>query len=149
MILDTLANATRYVHLHPLFAVALDQLRRADLSALAAGKHNLDGDRLFLLIDKKDGRGREAAALEAHRRYIDIQFSISGDEEIGWKTLAECSASEPYSSERDIEFFSDAPETWMALSPGKFAIFFPEDAHAPLAGVGPLHKAVLKIAVEA
>jgi YhcH/YjgK/YiaL family protein len=147
MILDTLANAARYVDLHPGFAAAFEQLRRTDLSTLNAGKYPIDGDRLILLIDQPEGRGRDGARLEAHRRYIDIQYSISGHEVIGWKSLAECSTSDPYADERDIEFFSDTPETWLALSPGKFTIFFPDDAHAPLAGVGPLHKAVLKIAV--
>lgn len=147
MILDTLANADRYAALHPLFAAAFAQLRRADLPALAEGKHEIDGDRLYLLIDRPDGRGREAAKLEAHRRYIDIQFCIAGDEVIGWKALHECSTSTPYSNENDFELFSDTPESWLQLSPGKFTIFFPEDAHAPLAGTGPLHKAVLKVAV--
>ena len=44
-------------------------------------------------------------------------------------------------------FFADQPLAWAALPPGKFMIFFPEDAHAPLAGSGDLHKAVMKFAI--
>ena len=36
----------------------------------------------------------------------------------------------------------------LAVSSGAFAIFYPEDAHAPLATSGPIHKAVVKVAVD-
>lgn len=148
MILDTLAHAERYFSLHPNFAAAFQQLHRTDLASLAPGKHSIDGDQLFLIIDQQDGRGRAGARLEAHRKFIDIQFTISGQEEIGWKPLADCQHSTaPYSSEQDVELFNDVPDTWALLPDKHFVILFPQDAHAPLAGSGPLHKAVLKVAV--
>jgi YhcH/YjgK/YiaL family protein len=55
---------------------------------------------------------------------------------------------ETYSAERDIEFYSEQSTTWVDLRRGDFAIFFPTDAHAPLAGSGPLRKAIAKVAVE-
>ncbi len=45
-------------------------------------------------------------------------------------------------------FFADRPETWFAVKPGSFAIFYPQDAHAPLAGTGETRKAVMKVAVD-
>ena len=44
--------------------------------------------------------------------------------------------------------FGDKPDLWFSLPPGSFAIFFPSDAHAPLAGAGKTMKAVVKIAVK-
>ncbi len=87
--------------------------------------------------------------MEVHRRYVDVQLCLIGDEQIGWRPLAQCAAPQgPFDCERDIQFFNDRPETWLALRPGLFAIFFPDDAHAPLAGEGEVRKAVFKLAVD-
>jgi biofilm protein TabA len=157
MILDTLATADRYANLHPSFARAFAYLREANwtqlLSAVQAAeppstRHSIDGDRMYVSIDCLEGRGREGARLEAHRRYIDIQFTIDGDEEIGWKPLADCAlTSIAYDQAKDVMFFRDRPDSWLSLPAGRFAIFFPDDAHAPLAGRGTLKKAIVKIAV--
>ena len=148
MIVDTLDNCARYLHLHPMFDAAFEFLRTADLAGAAAGRRELQGARLAVSIDHVSGIGRDRARLESHRRYIDIQVAFRGVDEIGWRPLAEChSIAEPYDSVRDIAFWSDPPDSWILLPPGRFAIFFPEDAHAPLAGNGAVRKAVMKIAV--
>ena len=143
MILDNLDESHRYVSLHPLFADAFAYLARADLRAMPAGRHDVDG-RMYVKIDDVEGRGREGARLEAHREYIDIQFTISGDEEIGWKALAGCGPA-PFDTAADVGFFDDRAESWFAVRPGQFTIFFPGDAHAPLAGHGPVKKAIVKV----
>jgi biofilm protein TabA len=153
MVLDTLARCDRYASLHPAFVRAFEFLTHADWAELvsecaSAEGHDLDGDRLYVSIDRTDGRGREGARLEAHRRYIDIQLTIEGHEEIGWKPLADCTQpAGAFDATKDIGFFSDRPESWLLLPAGHFAIFFPDDAHAPLAGRGSLQKAIVKIAV--
>ena len=153
MILDKLTSADRYITLHPSFARAFAYLRECDWAqALPLERHNtrhsIDGDRVYVSIDRGQGRGREGARLEAHRRYLDIQFTIEGQEEIGWKALADCATtSDAYDDARDIVFFSDRPDSWVSLPAGHFAIFFPDDTHAPLAGRGTLTKAIVKIAL--
>lgn len=148
MILDDLKGAARYYHLHPDFREAFEFLSRGDLASLATGKIELQGERLFALINRDPGRGHEGARLEAHRKYIDIQFLVDGSEEIGWRPTAECrQLTEPYVEPRDIMFFGDAPHTWIQLPVGKYMIFYPEDAHAPLAARGDNVKAVIKVAV--
>ena len=148
MILDTLAQRDRYLHLHPAFGRAFEFVAGRDLGALAPGRHVVDGDRVYVSIDHKEGRGRAGARLESHRRYIDIQLTIEGDEEIGWRPLANCvRPTAPFDEVGDIRFYDDQPETWVAVPRGLFAIFFPDDAHAPLAGAGLLKKAIVKIAV--
>jgi biofilm protein TabA len=147
MIVDALPQYHRYVHLHPLFARAFEFLMRSDLARLATGRHAVDGDQLYVSIDHKEGRGRDDARLEAHRTYIDIQYTIDGAEEIGWLPFGDCrEPAAPFDASRDIGFFDDRPDTWMAVPPGRFAIFFPDDAHAPLAGRGLLKKAIAKVA---
>jgi YhcH/YjgK/YiaL family protein len=153
MILDTLGGADRYAALHPRFARAFAFLVSTDLESLPTGRNEIDGstdDDMFVIIDRKDGRGHERARLEAHRRYIDIQLTLRGDEEIGWTPLAACTLpAGPFDEAKDIVFFEDAPLSWIAVPRGSIAIFFPEDAHAPLGGRGELTKAIVKIAVGA
>jgi len=149
MILDDLARAARYLRLHEGFRVGFDFLSRPDLLQLDGGRHEIDGDRVFALINRDPGRGHAGARLEAHRKYIDIQYLVDGSEEIGWRPTAECkSLTDPYVEARDIMFFGDSPQTWIVLPVGKFMILYPEDAHAPLAATGDNVKAVIKVAVE-
>jgi YhcH/YjgK/YiaL family protein len=149
MILDVLSNADRYRALHPGLAAGLDYLRSGDWRTLPLGKHAVDGERLLIIIEHPQGKGRDEARLEAHQRYIDIQLCTKGQEVIGWRPLSACNnVTEPYQASRDIMFFGDTSGTWLELDGEKFLVFFPEDAHAPLAGIGPLQKVVMKVAVE-
>ena len=148
MVYDRIENARRYETLHELFAQAFAVLRRPDLADLPAGRHELHGDSIYLVIVRKEGTGREKAVLETHRRYIDIQFSIRGTDAIGWKPAGDCAlVTQPYDASKDIAFYGDAPVAWTPVAPGMFTIFFPDDAHAPMVGDGILHKAVVKVAV--
>ena len=148
MILDRLENAQRYVALHPDFAKAFTFLRQPRLESLPLEKIEIDGVRVYAMVSKSAARGRDAAKLEAHRKYIDIQYVISGVDEMGWKTKSTCRKPDtPYNAEKDFELFSDPADAWVAVGPGAFAVFFPEDAHAPLIGKGELHKIVIKVAV--
>jgi len=147
MILDHLVNWPRYGSLHPGFAAAFAFLERDDLGELPSGRCEIDGDRLYAVVVREDGRGRDAAKLEAHRAAIDIQFAVSGTDEIGWKSATHCEEdSDGYDLSRDLELFPDVPVAWVATAPGMFAIFLPSDAHAPLGGTGPIHKVVVKVA---
>ncbi len=148
MILDDLKNAARYHVLHAGFRLGFEFLARPDLESLDSGRYELAGDRLFALVNRDPGRGHEGARLEAHRKYIDIQMLVSGSEEIGWRPTAECGQlTDPYDEARDIMFFADPSHVWINLPVGKFMIFYPEDAHAPLASRGENVKAVIKVAV--
>jgi biofilm protein TabA len=148
MILDRLDQAERYVAVHPRLAAGFAFLAEANLAELEAGRHEIDGSRVFALVGHDAGRGEAGAQLEVHRRYIDIQVSLDGRERIGWRPLAECGdVAEPYDEGRDIAFFADRPTAWLPLARGQFAVFFPDDAHAPLAATGSLHKVVIKVEV--
>jgi biofilm protein TabA len=145
-IIDKLENYKKYTALHPEFEKAFTFLRQENLAQLELTKHVLDGDKLFCPLSKSQGRKREDASLEAHRRYIDIQYVISGIEEMGYKPVAECrQEKEAYNPEKDIIFFKDLLDQWIKVPAGSFIIFFPQDAHAPLIGNGEIHKAVVKV----
>jgi YhcH/YjgK/YiaL family protein len=149
MILDTIANIDRYSALHPLFPRAFEYIRNMDLQSLAPGHYPIVGGDLFAIVEHVPGRTRAEAKLEGHRKYIDIQLVLEGVDEMGWKPLSECREPvDDYSAERDIQFFRDAPASWIATPPDAFCIFFPEDAHAPLVSAGRIRKVVVKIVLK-
>ena len=126
MVLDVLAQSARYAHLHPAFARAFAFLHETDLAALGPGRHEIDGDAIYLSIDHVDGRGREGARLESHRAHIDIQLTIAGDEQIGWRPLAACESPDgAFDASRDIGFYRDRPDTWLAVPAGTLRSSFP------------------------
>ena len=149
MILDRIENASLYTAAHPGFAAAFDYLKTVDMATLADGKHAIDGERVFAIVATSAGRSRAGAKLEAHRKYIDVQYTVTGLDEIGMKPTADCRDVElPFDTERDVTLFTDAPEYWIALKPRTFVVFYPDDAHAPLGGEGDVRKVVVKVAVE-
>jgi YhcH/YjgK/YiaL family protein len=146
MILDSLSNAERYVSLHPRFARAFEYIKSLDLTTLEAGKFEIDGKDLHASVSQKDGVAAADAKFEAHNNYIDIQVCPSGAETLGWKARQNCTdIKTPYSDEKDVIFYSDKPDTYFQMTAGQFAIFYPEDVHAPMIGEGPIKKLVIKV----
>jgi len=148
MILDSLKNAASVLALNPLFKQAFEFIQKNDLATMALGKTLIDGDKLSISVMENEGKAPEAAKMESHVKYIDIQVVISGVETMGWTAIEHCTDSlEPYHAEKDLQFFSNKPSTYITVNPGEFAIFFPEDGHAPGIGNGPIKKAVFKVLV--
>jgi biofilm protein TabA len=148
MILDTLSNIDRYASLHPLFPRAIAYIRDTDFSTMAVGVHPIIAEQLFVIVEEAQGRSREEAQLECHRKYIDIQLVLEGTDEMGWKPLADCRQPvSEYSAAKDIQFFTDTADAWISTPANAYCIFFPQDAHAPLVSTGKIRKVVFKIAV--
>jgi YhcH/YjgK/YiaL family protein len=148
MILDTLLNAEKYLSLHPSFTGAFRFLAGRDLMTLAPGRIDIDGTGLYAMVSAQQGKWPSEARLEAHRKYIDIHYLLSGKETMGWRATSDCREPEQlYDREKDFAQFSDEPSLWLTMHPGTWAIFFPWDAHAPLVSNGDIHKVVIKVAV--
>lgn len=148
MIIDTLNNADKYFSLNPRFAAAFRYLRNASPKEMESARTELEGGMLFALSSRKTGKQRNEAKLEVHRKYIDIQFVVQGVDTMGWKPASECSkVLAPYDKEKDIGLFADEPSMWCPVHAGVFAIFFPEDAHAPMVSNDEIFKIILKVAV--
>jgi YhcH/YjgK/YiaL family protein len=106
MILATIEQAYRYADCHHRLSRGFEFLQTTKLEELADGKHEIDGTRLFALVAHDQGRGRDGAILEVHRKYIDIQYVISGNELLGWRPLTNCKAvKQAYDFETDLAFF--------------------------------------------
>lgn len=148
MILDSLNNTERVETLHPLFKQAFDYIKATDFSKMEDGKIVLEGGQLTLTIASLSGKAKTDVAIETHKKYIDIQLPLLGVEKIGWKAGSELQEeSVPYDEEKDIAFYIDRPTAFTKIYPGQFAIYFPEDGHAPGIGQGNIRKIVIKVPV--
>jgi YhcH/YjgK/YiaL family protein len=131
MILDRLENAALYRPLGVRIALALDYLGRTDFSRTAEGRHELDGDRVFAIVQRYRPKPLAEARWEAHRQYVDVQYVAEGLERMGYAPLADgLPVERAYDSEKDVVFF-DVEGDLFTLGAGSFAIFTPSDIHAP------------------
>ncbi|HVT87074.1 MAG TPA: YhcH/YjgK/YiaL family protein [Chitinophagaceae bacterium] len=150
MIVDTIQNASRYFSVHPLFEKAFEYIRNTDLDNVEMGRYEIEGDNLKAIFSNKKGMSaaESTAKFECHDRYIDIQLCIRGNEQIGWKPRAKCIQFKgDYNPEKDVRFFADEPDMYFQLTDGQFAVFFPEDVHAPMIGDGEIKKLVIKVKI--
>lgn len=150
MIIDTINNAAKYYAVHPLFEKAFAYINATDLDNAEVGKSEIDGDMLKAIISNKKGvtAAESVAKFECHNKHIDIQLCIKGAEQIGWKPREKCILSNGgYNEEKDVQFYSDQPDTFFHLADGQFAIFFPEDVHAPMIGDAEIKKLVIKVKI--
>jgi len=149
MIVDTIANASKYFSLHPLFAKAFEYINQTDLANAPDGKSDI-AEGLKAIFSNKFGVVAEAsvAKFECHNKNIDIQLCINGVETIGWKPREKCVIENgAYNPEKDVQLYNEQPDMYFQLTNGQFAIFFPEDVHAPMIGEGEIKKLVIKVKV--
>lgn len=149
MILDSLNNSALYEGLHPRFKAAFDFIKATDFSKLEPGKIELDGKNLFVNFAEGNGKTPEVAKMETHNEYIDIQVPYTSVETMGYIPACDLKAPmDAYNAEKDITFFTDKATAFVAVVPGQFAIFFPEDGHQPGIGEGPFRKIIVKVKVK-
>ena len=152
MILDTLDHAALYETLNSRFAKTFAWLRNFD-GTQALGRHDIEGDHCFALVQTYETKSMDKAKFEAHRKYIDVQFIYSGRETILWAPLAAMKEETmAYTEEKEAALWKLIPDvTPLHMSGGHFAILWPQDAHAPcIEWEKPeqVLKVVVKVAVE-
>jgi biofilm protein TabA len=150
MIVDTLQNASKYFSTHPLFAKAFEYIQKTDLNNIEIGKYEINGDNLKAIFSNKKGMtaAESVAKFECHNKHIDIQLCINGKKQIGWKPRENCKIENGgYNAEKDVQLYNETPDMYFQLTNGQFAIFFPEDVHAPMIGDSEIKKLVIKVKI--
>ncbi len=148
MVIDNIVNIKKYSSLHPRFAKAIEYIQSTYFPMLEKGEIMVDGNdiRAIIIEDSLVPSAVSTDAFECHNTFIDIQIIVRGMETVGWKPRSTCiSVNEAYNAEKDVMFFNDTPDTFFQLHEGQFAIYFPDDVHAPMIGVGDVKKVVMKI----
>ena len=145
MIIDTLDNLAKYEGVNPLFKDVVAFLRDHDLNALEPGKHLIKDKDLFVNITTAKGRTPDAAVLETHINMIDIQIPLDAAETYGYTPLCDLPEAE-YNAEKDITKYEGMAQSFVECQPGMFAIFFPQDGHAPcISMASEIKKAIFKV----
>jgi YhcH/YjgK/YiaL family protein len=129
MIFDLLTHAGRYAEPGTPLAAAFQYLVETDLSALPIGHIDIDGDRLYALVQAYTTKPAEQGRWEAHQAYIDVQYLVSGVERMGFAHISRLEAGE-YDPWRDVVFLTGSGSA-VDVFAGAFALFYPGDAHMP------------------
>ncbi|MEN8127667.1 MAG: YhcH/YjgK/YiaL family protein [Planctomycetota bacterium] len=152
MILDQLDSALMYAGLGERIATALALLNEDSVRSAAAGKHEVQGDDIFYVVNEYETGAIEDGQLEVHRKYMDIQYIVSGEECIGYAPLEGLTEESPYESENDAAFYkANNAMSRLHLKQGMFAIFWPNEPHMPgriAEKRGKVKKIVVKIRME-
>lgn len=131
MILDHISRSELYHAMNPRLRQAWEFLKSHDPLALPLGRTDVDGDHVFALVQEYVPRDEKECRLEAHRRYFDIQYVVTGEERMGWADRNSLEITDPHSDERDVAFFQ-GPCDLLLVKAGFFTVFGPSDAHKPM-----------------
>ena len=128
MILDRIDNLKFYGVFDKKLAAIVEFLKTHP--TLSDGHYELD---MGIYVNVGSGTVRDSGDFEVHRRYADLQWVIEGSEVIEWASLSVMRSSTEYNEAGDYQLFSDAAGETVALklTPGYFAIFYPQDGHKP------------------
>lgn len=161
MIIDRLSNAQSGFYPYLLSSqakagglatrlqAAFRYLQESDLETATPGKVDIDGDRVFALVQEYQSKPLSQGFWESHRKYLDVQYVVSGVEQMGYANLTQLTAG-AYDADKDV-IIHEGSGSFVLLSAGMFAVMMPEDAHMPGIAVGnphPVKKVVVKVAVE-
>ena len=154
MITGDIYHLEAYEKQLPLFIYkCLQEVKAFDFASHADGKYQICG--CDMGVESPSTEPAKDRKLEGHKKMIDIQFEIQGEEEwLGVETIFEAGKCIESYPERDLYFYESGKqgESKVYFTTGRFAIFFPEDLHRPLCqgegGRCKIRKAVVKVPVE-
>jgi|GEM_PF-87008 len=149
MVLDHLENAYQYDTLHPSFRKAFQYLFDNDFRTVPNGEYEIEGENVFAIVNSYTTQPKEERFWEAHRKYIDIQYIVSGKEKMGVAPRSRMKETQPYDPAKDFYLLEGSGDE-IEVREGFFTIFFPTDVHMPnLVADGPeeVKKVVIKVAV--
>ena len=147
MIYDRLENLNDYAALDPeAWKLVSDFIVSCGEKMPEKGKHVLDGDRVFVIVQQYNPHEIMEDKLEIHRNYTDIQLLLSGNETIYYCSIDGLDCTHEYDEQGDYALYRMENGTPLALEAGNFALFLPGEGHMP--GVGDANSEVIKLVVK-
>jgi YhcH/YjgK/YiaL family protein len=147
MITDVLEKSDLYAHIDNRLAIAFRYLQTTDFSKVEIGKYEVEGKEVYAMVSEYNTKNREDAKWEAHQKYADVQFLVSGEEKMGYAPVNALEIKEAYNAEKDIVILKGSGD-YITVKPGMFVVFFPHDGHQPCVAVNgsaPVKKVVVKV----
>lgn len=147
MIKDKLEYSETYYKISDNIKIGFEWLKSQDTDNLEDGRYQIVGDKVYANVQTYETK--DNADYEAHKKYIDIQYVVKGNELIGVCDVNDCVTCKEYDEEKDIEFLKcKKDDKYQHLEEGEFLVLFPTDAHKP--SISPKNKTeVKKIVVKA
>ncbi len=149
MIIDKIENSGLYLYTGKRIASAFKYIDSIDLSGLKPGRYEIENENIFAIVNEYETKDKKDCALEAHRKFIDIQYICSGTELIGVALLKNQIPVKEYDETRDCVFFNEET-SFIKMTAGMFAVFFPGDLHMPgvkADSVSEVKKVVIKVRI--
>ncbi len=150
MIIDRLEKASLYQGIHKRLAAAFDYLQKTDLNKIEPGTHEIEGRKVYVMVQQYETKPMEKGRWEAHRKFIDVQYVHQGAERFGYANLLEL---KPGSYDEAKDFLSlEGKEKgdFFLVRQGTFVVLFPQDGHMPGMAVSipqPVRKFVVKVSI--
>ena len=130
MIIDSIKNCDIYSQTDENLKKGFEFIKNYLKNPLEAGRYEIDGDKVYAMVQSY--KTKAPGKFESHKKYIDIQFIVSGTELIKYETVSELNVCTEYDAEKDFMLFDEKNNvTELILKDGMFAIFYPEDGHMP------------------
>lgn len=152
MIYDKIDKIVFYKGLSPNIALGLDFLKQVKPDT-PIGEYQIN-HKVKAIISEYETKSENEKGYEAHRKFIDIQYLLSGEERIACLPIERLVETEPYNEESDAAFYAadiKLQPSYLSLLSGYFAIFFPQDGHMPQLCVDKpmrVKKVVIKVEIE-
>jgi YhcH/YjgK/YiaL family protein len=150
MILDNKSNTKLYKALGKNMCTALSIINDTDLINKSVGKYEIENSKVYYMVQEYNTKPIEDCFWEAHKKYIDIQYILSGSEIIAYSNISDLKITKEYDTIKD-RLILDGEGQNLILKEGYYMILFPEDGHMPsiaLTASSPVKKVVIKVPVE-
>ncbi|MDR1168432.1 MAG: YhcH/YjgK/YiaL family protein [Heliobacteriaceae bacterium] len=145
MIYDDLSNLSKY---NIVSDKVLEFLYGTNVEILQ-GCYDID-NRVTANVSVYYTKNPQDCTLESHEKYIDLQMIIKGEEQLDFIDVDDLDIKNVYDEQRDITFYDDpqTPLNSVMLTPYKFALIFPYEAHKPQMNYNGVSKEVRKVVVK-
>lgn len=153
MIKDNLQHISYYNYLTRELQLSLKYLRDTDFSIMENGKYEILEGKVFAIVQDYNSKAESECRFEAHRKYIDIQFIVQGEEKIAVGRLDEFEENTEYDGEKDVVFLtpkSEAKVDYVKLKAEEFVLLTPQDVHMPsieIEAPAQVKKVVIKVLI--
>lgn len=130
MIVDNINNVDIYELKNQNLIKAFEYIRSKKFEDKLTGKIEIDGEDLYAIISEYIPQLENDVFWEAHKKYLDVQYIIEGEELIGYTSINNLDIVKPYDIENDV-VLGKADGSYIKLKSGDFMVLFPDDAHKP------------------
>lgn len=128
MIIDKLNDLAALNALDRKLQSKLNFLKETDFSEYAAGRHEIDENSYFMVLEYET-RELDECFWEAHQQYLDFHYILEGNEKIAFDHIDRQEVKEEYNEGKDATFFEGDVHSIVTMNPGDVMICFPEDSH--------------------